>query len=137
MIRRARPADAPAVCALATAFATSFAVDADAFARSYAELLTTPHGYLAVAEENTGLVGYLLGFDHATFFANGRVAWVEEVMVAEGARRRGVGEALMATFEQWSAGRGAVLVALATRRAAHFYRALGYEHSAEYFRKLL
>jgi len=33
--------------------------------------------------------------------------------------------------------RTCVLVALATRRAAPFYRALGYEESAVYFRKVL
>ena len=33
--------------------------------------------------------------------------------------------------------RGSRLVALATRRAARFYAALGYEESATYFRKVL
>jgi len=33
----------------------------------------------------------LLGFDHHTFYANGRVSWVEEIMVSEDYRRRGVG----------------------------------------------
>jgi hypothetical protein len=42
----------------------------------------------------------------------------------------------MDAFEQWAAGQGCALVALATRRAAPFYRALGYEESAIYFRKL-
>ena len=45
--------------------------------------------------------------------------------------------ALMAEFERWATERGAALVALATRRAAPFYLALGYEESATYFRKLL
>jgi hypothetical protein len=43
----------------------------------------------------------------------------------------------MTVFERWSDRRGAKLVALATRRAAGFYRAVGYEESATYFRKLL
>ncbi len=43
----------------------------------------------------------------------------------------------MATFEQWALGRGCALVALATRRAAPFYHALGYQDSAAYLRKLL
>ena len=72
-----------------------------------------------------------------TFFANGKVAWVEEIMVGSSRRKAGVGRALMTAFEEWSANRGAKLVALATRRAAEFYRALGYEESAIYFRKLL
>jgi hypothetical protein len=43
----------------------------------------------------------------------------------------------MQDFERWAAERGAKLVALATRRAAPFYQALGYQESATYFRKLL
>jgi hypothetical protein len=43
----------------------------------------------------------------------------------------------MEAFESWAKSRGAALVALATRRAAPFYLALGYEESASYFRKLL
>ncbi len=58
-------------------------------------------------------------------------------MVAERSRRLGVGRALMASFEEWAKGRGAVLVGLATRRAAPFYDALGYEQSATFFRRIL
>lgn len=43
----------------------------------------------------------------------------------------------MQDFERGATGRGARLVALATRRAAPFYHALGYEESATYLRKLL
>jgi hypothetical protein len=43
----------------------------------------------------------------------------------------------MSAFEQWAVDHGCALVALATRRAAPFYRALGYEESAAYFRKVL
>jgi hypothetical protein len=43
----------------------------------------------------------------------------------------------MSAFEQWAVAQGCALVALATRRAAPFYRALGYEESAVYFRKVM
>jgi hypothetical protein len=43
----------------------------------------------------------------------------------------------MEAFEGWAAAGGCALVALATRRAAPFYRALGYQESAAYFRKAL
>jgi hypothetical protein len=43
----------------------------------------------------------------------------------------------MDAFEQHAADQGCALVALATRRAAAFYRALGYQESASYFRKVL
>ena len=136
-IRRAQPEDAPAVLVLARAFATSFVVEPEPFTRAYHELLAAPGAYLAVAAEESRVVGYLLGFDHQTFFANGRVAWVEELTIAEAVRGQGVGRQLMAAFEAWAAARHSKLVALATRRAAPFYRAIGYEESAAYFRKLL
>ncbi len=65
------------------------------------------------------------------------MAWVEEIAVRRRDRRQGAGRALMTAFEQWAAGQGCALVALATRRAAPFYRAAGYEESAAYFRKVL
>lgn len=135
MTRRAVAKDGPNVFLLAHEFATSFAVEQAAFERAFAELLTHPEAFLAVAEADGEVVGYILGFDHVTFFANGRVAWVEEIMVGDSFRRRGLGRLLMGAFEQWAVGREAKLIALATRRAADFYRALGYQESAAYFRK--
>lgn len=136
-IRRARPDDKPALFLLARAFATSFAVEQPAFERSFEALLTHPEAFLAVADADGAVAGYVLGFDHLTFFANGRVAWVEEIMVSEPLRRQGAGRKLMEAFEVWAAEREVKQIALATRRAADFYAALGYEESAAYFRKRL
>jgi GNAT superfamily N-acetyltransferase len=72
-----------------------------------------------------------------TFYANGPVAWVEEVLVEPQFRTQGAGRALMQTFEDWAVHRGCAVAALATRRAAPFYVALGYEESASYLRKVL
>ena len=136
IVRRAEAQDSAAISQLAQMFATSFAVEEAAFERSFAELLTHPEGLLAVADED-GVVGYLLGFEHLTFFANGRVAWVEEIMVSEQHRRSGIGRRLMEAFEAWAQERDVKIIALATRRAAGFYAALGYKESASYFRKVL
>jgi GNAT superfamily N-acetyltransferase len=138
IVRAARPGDGAGVLALAQAFATSFVVDPSAFARSFPMLLGQPGTRLLVADEgaNEGRVsGYLLGFVHPTFYANGPVGWVEELMVDPGQRRRGLGRLLMKEFEAWVASQGGGVVALATRRAAEFYQAIGYEESATYFRK--
>ena len=43
-------------------------------------------------------------------------------MVADDLRRLGVGRQLMERFEEWARSRDARLIALATRRAAPFYR---------------
>lgn len=136
-IREATHEDAEAVLVLAKPFVTSFVVEEQAFHHAFGELLVQADAFLAVAERQGQVVGYVLGFDHYTFYANDRVAWVEELMVGQASRRQGVGKALMQGFEAWCASRGSRLVALATRRAAGFYRAIGYEESAAYLRKLL
>ena len=137
LIRLATPADSPTLFSLARDFATSFIVERAAFDRAVAELLHMPDAFLAVAEEDGIVLGYVLTFDHVTLYANGRVAWVEEIAVAEAHRGRGVGRRLMKAAEAWAVSQEAKLIALATRRAAGFYRALGYEESATYFRKPL
>lgn len=135
--RRAVSADGSAIFECAKRLATSFVVQEHAFASVFSELLASPQACLLVAEVDAQIIGYVLGFDHYTFYANGRVAWVEEIFVAEEFRRHRIGDRLMQGIEAWARQREAKLVALATRRAAHFYKALGYEDSAVYFRKLL
>jgi GNAT superfamily N-acetyltransferase len=148
-IRRATAADADPVAELAAELAQSFSFSRAAFAQAYPAVLAAGDACLLLATDATdatgatdaaGLsrpVGYLLGFQHPAFFANGPVAWVEEILVRPQYRGRGAGRALMTAFEQHAAGQGCRLVALATRRAAPFYRALGYQESAAYFRKVL
>ena len=136
-VREAIKDDADALFSLASAFATSFAPERAAFEIALADIISTDGANLSVAEVDGEVVGYCLGFDHYTFYANGRVAWVEEITVAEPMQRRGVGKLLMENFEEWSSNRGNMLVALATRRAASFYRSIGYEESATFFRRLL
>jgi GNAT superfamily N-acetyltransferase len=136
-IRPAAPPDQAAILALVTQFATSFTPQQSAFEASFSRLLKEESACLRVAESEEGIIGYCLGFDHDTFYANGRVAWVEEIMVLEAYRRHHIGQQLMDAFEAWAIARGSILVALATRRAASFYTALGYEESATYFRKIL
>ena len=138
-IRPATAGDADAVAGLAEGLAQSFTFSRASFDAHYPALLAAGHACLLVAVTGAGdeQVGYLLGFEHLTFYANGPVAWVEEVFVRDGLRGQGIGRALMTGFERWARERGCALVALATRRAAPFYQALGYEDSATYLRKLL
>ena len=145
-IRAAGAADADTVAQLAAELAQSFPFSPAAFDRAYPAVLAAADACLLLAEETgvaggaasqTEPVGYLLGFWHPAFFANGPVAWVEEILVRPEYRGRGAGRALMSAFEQHAADQGCRLVALATRRAAAFYRALGYQESAVYFRKVL
>jgi GNAT superfamily N-acetyltransferase len=136
-VTQARAGDADDVARLAAELAMSFEFSPASFRENYPALLAEDGACLLLAVSGHESVGYLLGFRHLTFYANGPVGWVEEVVVRDQDRGRGIGRVLMDAFEQWAAAEGCTLVALATRRAAPFYRALGYEESAAYFRKVL
>jgi len=136
-VRRARADDADDVARLAAALAMSFEFSAASFRENYPVLLAEGGACLLLAVSGSETIGYLLGFRHLTFYANGPVGWVEEVAVRDQDRGQGIGRVLMGAFEQWAAAQGCALVALATRRAAPFYLALGYKESATYFRKEL
>jgi GNAT superfamily N-acetyltransferase len=136
-VRRATDDDLDGVATLAAEMAQSLPFSADSFRLSYGSLLADDDARVLVAVDGPVQLGYLLGFRHLTFYANGPVGWVEEVAVRRQDRGSGVGRALMTAFEDWASSQGCVLVALATRRAAPFYRALGYDENAAYFRKLL
>lgn len=136
-IRPADASDAAAVADLASELAQSFTFSRAGFDRNYPALLASESACLLLAVNGHERLGYLLGFEHLTFYANGPVAWIEEIFVRGQHRGCGVGRALISGFEQRATARDCALVALATRRAAPFYRALGYEESAIYHRKIL
>ena len=136
-IRTAEAGDKDVVFKLARELSTSFDVEREAFSASFATLLDSPDAFIAVAVGSDRVIGYLLGFVHGTFYANGKVGWIEEVFVTDSFRRHGVGRLLVDCFEQWAKVHHIRLTALATRRASPFYLRLGYEESATYFRKLL
>jgi GNAT superfamily N-acetyltransferase len=137
IVRRAGPNDRDQLYPLASALAASFELSRTTFAKSFSGLISDRNALILVAteERSSEPIGYLLGFQHETFFADGPVGWVEEVYTRADRRRAGVGRALMLEFEDWAWESGARLVALATRRAQAFYEAIGYEDSAVYSRK--
>lgn len=137
ILRKGTVDDAEELFVLVRDFATSFLPDRLAFENALEQVIANESANLTVAILQERVVGYCLGFDHYAFYANGRVSWVEEIMVREDLRKRGIGRKLMDAFEDWCILRNSQLIGLATRRAAPFYEALNYENSAVFFRKLL
>ena len=137
-IRRARVDDELSVKSLARSLATTFSIEDDAFKRLFNQIIDNDDARILVSTNELGAInGYLLGFVYDAFFANGTVAWIEEMYVIDTARRNGIGLALEREFEAWARERDSKLIALATRRADSFYSAVGYEESAVYFRRIL
>lgn len=137
MIRAATFKDLEDVLALTRDFVVSYPVDEGAFRANYPQLVSDPDTYFGLAEYDGRIAGYILGGLHLTLYANGGVAWIDEIMVDAEHRRLGLGRELMDAFEAWAKQRGSVLVTLATRRAAPFYEALDYRQTAGYFKKEL
>ncbi|CAG7643693.1 hypothetical protein PAESOLCIP111_04529 [Paenibacillus solanacearum] len=135
--RNAIPKDEDELFDLSAKLSTSFKLNKTDFTRIYHEVLNNKDADLFVAEMETGIIGYVLGFHHSTFYANGIISWVEELFVLEDYRGQSVGKNLMVLIEEKAADRGSKLVALATRRASDFYKAIGYDESAVYFKKTL
>ncbi len=136
-VRRATFADEFRLFALVSLFPTSTPPSRETFANSLRVKLRDADAFVAVAELGGELVGYVAGDCHETFYAGGKVAWVDEILVAEHARRRGVGRALMAEFETWAENGRCRMIGLATRAAASFYEELGFEDSAGYYKRYL
>jgi GNAT superfamily N-acetyltransferase len=137
MVRRAHAGDVTSVWPLVQELAASFTPEPVAFRAAFTELVARDDTLLGVATVTDDVVGYVLASRHTTLFANGPVAWVEELVVHPDGRRQGVGRALMRAAEQWAQDGDSVYLALATRRASDFYDALGYERSATFYRALL
>lgn len=122
---------------LSAKLATSFKLNKPDFKRTFLDVLSNKDADLLVAEIETGIIGYVLAFHHSTFYANGLISWVEELFVLEDHRGKSVGKNLMILIEENAVQRGSKLVALATRRASDFYKAIGYDESAVYLKKSL
>jgi GNAT superfamily N-acetyltransferase len=135
--REAVPQDEDEVFALAASLATSFKLNKRDFYVTFQSLLKDSNADLIVAEQESRIIGYVLAFHHSTFYANGIVSWVEEIFVLEDFRGKNVGKKIMNIIEMNANNRGSKLIALATRRAGEFYKAIGYEESATYFKKNL
>jgi GNAT superfamily N-acetyltransferase len=135
-VRPAEAKDCAQVWPLVRDFAVSYRPEIAAFQRTFDALLDRPDTLVALAEEDgERIVGYVLASHHGTFHANGPVAWVEELMVAESARRSGLGRSLVAEAEGWARSIPVAYIALASRRAGEFYKKLDYHVSATYFKK--
>ena len=110
-IRPATTSDARQLAELVAAFPTPTPPDAQAFSHALEAKLSDSRSCLLVAEEDDGrLIGYVAGHCHETFYAGGQTAWVDEILVGELSRSRGIGRRLMQAFEAWAHARQCVLV---------------------------
>ncbi|UOE45668.1 GNAT family N-acetyltransferase [Agromyces larvae] len=97
--------------------------------------------WIAVDDATHAAVGFAAAHCFAPFELDGPVSELTALVVDDGARRAGIGRALVATFEAWAEARGCVRMSVATsfrRTDAHrFYERLGYVQLARKYEKNL
>jgi ribosomal protein S18 acetylase RimI-like enzyme len=133
-IRRAIAADIPALTSLLAALFSiekDFAPDSERQARGLAAVLDSPLGHIAVATASDGSVVGMCSGQLVYSTAEGAASvWIEDVVVAEAWRGRGIGRALLGSVLDWAAARGAtraqLLADLDNQPALDFYRKLGW-----------
>ncbi|WP_051741190.1 GNAT family N-acetyltransferase [Streptomyces xylophagus] len=135
-VRDATPSDADAVYRLLTGFVTSHRPDRAVFdgvtfpriiesaADGGAEFL------VAEAGQDTHVIGYLLALRVPTLFAGGTILELLELTVDAPLRGRGTGAALVRAAQARAREAKDVEVTVPTRRAADFYRTLGFQETA-------
>ena len=139
-VRRAKLADELALFALVRQFPGATLPSNESFAASLRLKLKDHDAIVAVAELDGRLVGYIAGDAHETFYAGGKIAWIDEILVVESERRQGATKhalEALTEFENWAAGGRCQMVGLATDAAVSFYEELGFESGAGYFKRYL
>lgn len=136
-IREARSGDAEEVFSLANQLNAAREIERDAFDRAFPELIADEASCCLVAATGEQINGYACGYSHLALHANGHVAYLDEMVVAEELRHSGIGKQLVEGFEQWAVSRGCGWAALAAAEAGPFYESLGYQQAGEHYQKRL
>lgn len=134
VVRAAAEADLePLVRLLQALFSieADFRPDPERQRRGLARLLAEPaRAAVLVAERGGAVIGMVTAQLVVSTAEGGASAWIEDMVVAEAARGRGVGRRLLEAIEAWAAGRGATRLQLLADRenapALAFYARLGW-----------
>jgi N-acetylglutamate synthase-like GNAT family acetyltransferase len=136
-IRAARREDADTVFALLKQLAESYAPVRAAFDETFKSFLDDdPSVLLLVAEDAEGVVrGYALTTINRLLYTNGRSAQLQELVVDDNARGRGIGTLLIETLEEACRARDVKQLTVPSRRSADFYERLGYRSTADFLKR--
>ena len=92
---------------------------------------------ILVAELKNSLVGYVSAYFHNAIYANGKVVYIDEIVVAAEHRGNRIGSMLLRELERLAKVQNCILVSLASGGAKGFYEKSGYISKASYFKKYL
>ena len=141
-IRRGELRDADAVFLLAKQFMQDgLRINRDEFLVAFQNTIRPRQdetNVLYVAEDGDGaVIGYTLMTVSRLLHAPGLTAHLQELVVDEEARGRGLGSDLVRANETYARHRGVRQLTMATSRAGGFYERLGYRDVAVFYKKIL
>jgi ribosomal protein S18 acetylase RimI-like enzyme len=135
--RRAKSDDNDCVFKLANQLSESININKAIFEQNFEELIHNNNHCILVAEINHIIEGYLSGNFYKAFYANGTVAFIDEIVVDSRCRNLSIGKRLMEEFEAIAKTNKSVLISLATSGAKGFYEKLDYSSTSGYYKKYL
>lgn len=136
-LRPAAAEDAAAVFALVEQLGEDYEPDRAAFDHAFTDAIADPdrHVLLVACEPSGTLVGYALTTIARLLYTNGESAQLQELVVDERARNRGIGSQLVSAVEDVCRRRGVRQLTVASSRGASFYERLDYRSTADFLKK--
>ncbi|HMM81597.1 MAG TPA: GNAT family N-acetyltransferase [Terrimesophilobacter sp.] len=136
VVRRASSADGPTVFGLLAQLGEQYTPQRDVFDAAFADAVKDEEDHLLfVADDGGAVVGYALATIARLFYTNGDAAQLQELVVDEHSRGRGIGSQLVSAIEEECQSRGVRQLTVATLKSASFYERLDYRSTADFLKK--
>jgi GNAT superfamily N-acetyltransferase len=120
---------------------TAKAKEMKAFKKVFIQVLNDPNAQIMIAEADGQIVAFLDLTFRKTLFHRGWTMIIEDLIVDEAHRRKGIGKRLAELCEDLAREKGCHAIELSSdlhRKETHlFWEALGYEGKAYQFRKVI
>ncbi len=130
------PDDRGAVFGLLAQLGEQYTPNPPVFDAAFADAIKQADDHiLFVADDDGVVVGYALATIARLFYTNGDSAQLQELVVDESSRGRGIGSLLVGEIERECLDRGVQQLTVATLRSASFYERLDYRSTADFLKK--
>ena len=136
IIRHAVLKDGGEVFGLLAQLGEQYTPDRPVFDGAFADAVTHADDHILIVADDAGtVVGYALATIARLFYTNGDSAQLQELVVDERSRGRGIGSLLVSEIETECLDRGVRQLTVATLRSAAFYERLDYRSTADFLKK--
>jgi GNAT superfamily N-acetyltransferase len=135
-VRRAKVGDGPTVFNLLAQLGEQYTPDRAVFDVAFEDAVADSDDHiLYVVDDGDAVVGYALATIARLFYTNGDTAQLQELVVDDRSRGKGIGSLLVSAIEDECQSRGVRQLTVATLKSASFYERLDYRSTADFLKK--